>query len=240
MTRRITWLGHATVVVDLDGTRIVTDPLLRRRVLLLMRDAAVAPPYEIDGVLLSHLHFDHLDLPSLASLGLEVPVVVPLGGARVLRGFENVVEIEPGGSVEVGSLRIEAVDAIHDGRRLPVGSHVQALGYVIRGSRSIYFAGDTDLFDEMGALTPIDVALLPVSGWGPTLGPGHLDPERAARALALIEPSIAVPIHWGTYALGGVGRSDREPAEAFALAAAEAAPEVDVRILPVSGALDIP
>src|SRR5262249_15506342 len=81
----------------------------------------------------------------------------------------------------------------HDGRRHPGGASGPALGYVLRGSRSVYFAGDTDLFAGMAALAPLDVALLPVAGWGKKLGPGHLDPQRAAAALALLRPRIAVP-----------------------------------------------
>jgi L-ascorbate metabolism protein UlaG (beta-lactamase superfamily) len=75
------------------------------------------------------------------------------------------------------------------------------VGYVIGGEgRRVYFPGDTDLFDAMASLDDIDVALLPIWGWGSTLGTGHLDPTRAATATGLIRPGIVVPIHWGTYA----------------------------------------
>jgi L-ascorbate metabolism protein UlaG (beta-lactamase superfamily) len=240
MIGSLTWLGHATVVVDLDGERVVTDPLLRRRVVHLFRDRAAAAPDGATGVLLSHLHYDHLDVPSLRSFARELPVVVPRGGGRLLRGFSGVQEIGPGESVVLGGLRVEAVEADHDGRRHPAGASGPALGYILRGSRSVYFAGDTDLFAGMAAFAPLDVALLPVAGWGKKLGPGHLDPYRAASALALLRPAVAVPIHWGTYR---VGRSrdggSTAPAEAFARAAAELAPDVDVRILPVEGTLEL-
>ena len=65
--------------------------------------------------------------------------------------------------------------------------------------RSVYFAGDTDVFAGMAELAPVDVALLPIWGWGPTMGPGHMDPDRAAEAAALLEARLAIPIHWGTY-----------------------------------------
>ena len=79
-----------------------------------------------------------------------------------------------------------------------MGRPADALGYVIAGGgRRVYFAGDTELFEEMSELRPIDLALLPVWGWGPSLNPGHLDPAGAARALALLRPRVAVPIHWG-------------------------------------------
>jgi L-ascorbate metabolism protein UlaG (beta-lactamase superfamily) len=239
MTRAITWLGHATVVADLDGTRLVTDPVLRRRVFHLVRGRAADPPARIDGVLLSHLHYDHLDRPSLAALGRGVRIVVPRGGARLLRGFSRVEEVVPGEGLELGSLSVDVVAAEHDGRRLPVGPPVQAVGYVLRGSRSVYFAGDTDLHAGMSALAPLDLALLPVAGWGRKLGPGHLDPLRAAEALALLRPAVAVPIHWGTYRVVWERGTGSAPAESFARAAEAVAPGVDVRVLPVGGTLEL-
>ena len=105
---------------------------------------------------------------------------------------------------------------------------------MIDGSTSVYFAGDTDLFDGMARLAGrVDVALLPVAGWGPRLPPGHLDPESAARAAALIGPSVAVPIHWGTMRSVGARHDPdpRRPALAFAAAVQERAPETAVRFL---------
>jgi len=101
----------------------------------------------------------------------------------------------------------------------------------------VYFAGDTDLFDGMAELGPIDVALLPVSGWGPRLPAGHLDPRGAAEALRLLRPRIAVPIHWGTFRAPFGARPDDRPAREFAQAAAELAPEVEVRVLAIGETL---
>jgi L-ascorbate metabolism protein UlaG (beta-lactamase superfamily) len=99
----------------------------------------------------------------------------------------------------------------------------------------VYFAGDTDAFDEMAQLQPIDVALLPVWGWGPRLGRGHLDPVRAAEALTLLRPRIAVPSQWGTLWPRGMGRvaTDRldQPPVEFARRAAETAPDINVVVL---------
>jgi L-ascorbate metabolism protein UlaG (beta-lactamase superfamily) len=106
-----------------------------------------------------------------------------------------------------------------------------SVGYLIEGSRSVYFAGDTDLFDGMAGLAPgLDVALVPVAGWGSKVGAGHLDARRAAQAVRLLEPRIAVPIHWGTLSVLRRPVSD-EPALDFAALAAEVAPGVDVRVL---------
>jgi L-ascorbate metabolism protein UlaG (beta-lactamase superfamily) len=246
----ITWVGHATVLVDLDGTRVITDPVLRDRVGPLQRVAASAAPGVTEGidlVLLSHLHADHADLPSLRRLARGRPrVVAPRGAAAWLgaRGIENVSEMRVGEELRVGPLRVTATPAVHDGRRRPLGAEAAPLGFVVRGSRSAYFAGDTDLFEEMNELAgTIDVALLPVWGWGRTLGPGHLDPDRAAQAAARIVPGIAVPIHWGTLApprpLPRL-RDPRWPAHEFVQRAARAAPGVEVRVLQPGERMELP
>ena len=225
--------------MDLDGTRLVTDPVLRRRIFHLRRIVPVQRPRDLDGVLVSHLHYDHLDLLTLLRLGRRLPVVVPRGGRSALRGFPNVLEVEPGETVELGSLRVETVEAEHDATGGPLRPTVPAVGYVIRGSRTVYFAGDTDLFDGMAALAPLDLALLPVGGWGPRLPPGHLDPVRAAEAAARLRPAVAVPIHWGTYRVAWARGTGGAPGDEFAAAAATAAPDVDVRVLPVGGTLEL-
>jgi L-ascorbate metabolism protein UlaG (beta-lactamase superfamily) len=231
----VTWLGHSLVVVELDGQRVATDPVLRRRVAHLSqaREVTVNELGRLDAVLISHVHYDHLDLGSLRRLDRSIPLVVPLGAARVVRrcAFADVREVVPGDVVEVGDLRIDVVEAAHGTVRRVFGGNVPALGFVLRGSRSVYLAGDTDLFDGMAALPPLDVALLPVAGWGSKLGPGHLDPRRAAEALLLLRPRLAVPVHFGTFRTPFAPTPDDGPAVAFAAAAAEVAPDVEVRIL---------
>jgi L-ascorbate metabolism protein UlaG (beta-lactamase superfamily) len=235
----VLYVGHATTLIEIDGVRLLTDPLLRRRVghlhrLVPLGEALPAP----DAVLLSHQHGDHLDLSSLRRLGQSVPLLVPRGAGWFLRrqGFRGVVELAAGESTSVGGLAIEAVPAVHDGRRYPYGKKVGAIGYVVTGSRSLYFAGDTDVFEGMRKLAGADAALVPVSGWGAHVGPGHLDPTRAAEAVRLLGPRLAIPIHWGTYApmhwrLTGHQPPHDDPAAEFAAAAAVVAPGVEVRIL---------
>jgi L-ascorbate metabolism protein UlaG (beta-lactamase superfamily) len=142
-------------------------------------------------------------------------------------------------------VRIRAVQAEHDGSRSPIGVTAQPLGYVVSGSKAIYFAGDTDLFDGMRELGAVDVGLIPIWGWGPTLGGGgHLDPARAAEAVARIRPAVVVPIHWGTYFpihLGLTGKPrfvDLPPLE-FVAALKEAAPDVAVSVLKPGEGLDL-
>jgi L-ascorbate metabolism protein UlaG (beta-lactamase superfamily) len=225
------------VVVALDGTRLLTDPVLRRTIVHLRRAAPVPRGAfaGVDGVLISHSHFDHLDLPSLARLDRSVRLVVPRGAGTLVRrrGFGHVDEVEEGDEVELGTLRVRAVHADHDAARRPLGVRAQPVGYVVRGSRSVYFAGDTDLFPGMDELRPVDVALLPVAGWGPTLPPGHLNPVSAAEALVLIRPRLAVPVHWGTFRTPlAAAPGDAAPRE-FERAAAELAPDVEVRLLQI-------
>jgi L-ascorbate metabolism protein UlaG (beta-lactamase superfamily) len=237
---RIEYVGHATVFVDVDGVRLLTDPLLRNRVAHLRRASGVSARAQrgVDAVLISHGHYDHLDVPSLEKLGKKLPIVVPrgLGGLLRKKRFESVLEIEAGETLAIGDLEIRAVRAEHDRSRGPFGASADPVGYVVSGSTSIYFAGDTDLFDEMADLGPVDVALIPIWGWGPGLGGGHLDPGRAAEAVARIGTKVVVPIHWGTYFpihLGLAGRPgfvDLPPVE-FAAALKEHAPGVELRVL---------
>ena len=165
----------------------------------------------------------------------SVRVVVPRGAGVLVRrrGFGDVVEVEEGDEVELGSLRVRAVHADHDAARRPLGVRAQPVGYVMVGSRSVYFAGDTDLFPGMDELRPIDAALLPVAGWGPTLPPGHLNPRSAAEALVRLRPALAVPVHWGTFRTPLAPPPDDAAAQQFARAAAELAPDVEVRILQI-------
>jgi L-ascorbate metabolism protein UlaG (beta-lactamase superfamily) len=238
----IQYVGHATVFVDLDGVRLLTDPMLRNRVAHLRRATRVSPRAVrgVDAVLISHGHYDHLDLPSLEKLGKKLPIVVPrgLGGLLRKRKFESVLEVEAGETLSIGDVQIRAVPADHDRGRAPFGASADPVGYVISGSSSIYFAGDTDLFDDMAGLGPVDVGLIPIWGWGPGLGGGHLDPERAAEAVALIGPKIVIPIHWGTYFPIHLGLTGKPgfvdlPPVAFAAALKDRAPDVELRVLRV-------
>ena len=164
--------------------RIPTDPVL----LIADRPAAARGPDPVrriagppDLVLVSHLHRDHADLPSLRRLGRSTRLVCPQGTGRFFakHGFTAVEELAPGGSIEVGAVVVSAVEAIHDGGRVPP-LHGPAVGYLIAGTRRVYVAGDTDLFDGMGGLgAPVNVALLPIWGWGSDASaPVDLDPLR--------------------------------------------------------------
>lgn len=246
MPAEITWWGHATTVVRDSGVRLLTDPLLVRRLAHLRRRRGALPPATVadaDAVLVSHLHADHLHLPSLARLATGTPLVVPRGAVAAVAGLRRlarrleVTEVRAGEAVRVGALRVRAVPAAHDGRRLPYGPRRSAaLGYVVEGELRTYFAGDTGLFagmaDEVG---PVDAALLPVGGWGPFLGPGHLNARRAAEALRRLGARCGVPVHYGTYWPIGMDavrpHEFHAPGDEFLRHAAKLAPRARVSVL---------
>ncbi len=246
----MTYLGHSTVLIDMGGVRVLTDPILRRRVGPLVRASAPIDPASwrgVDVVLISHSHWDHLDYGSLRMLGHSVPLVVPRGMAARLRarGFSEVIEVVPGDDVRVAGLTIEATRALHRGFGPPIGPTELCVGFLALGTRSVYFAGDTALFEGMAALDRgISLALIPVWGWGPRAeAPKHLDPLGAAQALQLLRPRVAVPIHWGTLHPIGLRRmrpqTRVDPPHEFARLAAELAPDTVVRVVPIGGRLSL-
>lgn len=248
MPVEITWWGHATCTIEDSNTRVLTDPLFARRFAHLRRRQGALPPPEArraDVVLVSHLHADHLHLPSLADLAPGTRLLVPRGAQRAVPGLRRlcrlrrlpVTEMAPGDETKAGGLVVRAVSARHDGRRLPFGpQRSPALGYVVEGEARTYFAGDTGLFDGMAQeVGPVEAALLPVGGWGPYLGPGHLDAGRAAEALGLLAPRSTVPVHYGTYWPIGMDavrpHEFHAPGDEFVRLAAERAPRVAVHKL---------
>jgi L-ascorbate metabolism protein UlaG (beta-lactamase superfamily) len=161
---------------------------------------------------------------------------VPVGSRSLVRGFADVREVDVGDEVKIGPVTIRATPAVHRSARFLRRSG-PSLGFLVSGSQNVYFAGDTDLFEGMSALAgPLDAALIPVAGWGAKVGPGHLDPLRAAQAVRLLQPRLAIPIHWGTFS--PLHRETSvDPPEAFRRHAAELAPDTEVRILEPGTAL---
>ncbi|HKF85378.1 MAG TPA: MBL fold metallo-hydrolase [Candidatus Limnocylindrales bacterium] len=247
---RVTFLGHSTVLVEIDDLRILTDPVLRQGFGPVRRQVeAVLPELfaDLDAVFISHGHHDHLDQPSLRRIPGRPTVIVPRGFGRMASGWGlgPVEEVAPGDGLSIDRVRLAIVHAEHSGKRQPFGPTGPAIGAVIRGSRSVYFPGDTDLFAGMVDLAgTLDLALLPVWGWGPTIGEGHMDPARAAEAAALLQPRLAVPIHWGTFYPAGLRRVVSAPFDTpgrvFADIAGRVAPDVPVRVLAPGESLEVP
>ncbi|MGO4806711.1 MBL fold metallo-hydrolase [Arthrobacter sp. 2MCAF15] len=238
---RLTWLGHSTVVLDIDGARILTDPLLRPHAGLLRRLAPRPDPTawsRPDVVLLSHLHHDHAELRSLRMLHGSTLMSAPanvdwLGRRLLLRAVALGDDWTPVDTGTQTAVQIRQVRAEHRSRPMPHRPN-DANGQLVRGpSGTVWIAGDTGLYPEMASLPamaggPIDVALVPVWGWGPRLSAGHLTPESAARAVAMSGARFAVPVHWGTLHPPLVTLFARtwleQPGRRFAEAVAEEAP----------------
>jgi L-ascorbate metabolism protein UlaG (beta-lactamase superfamily) len=130
-------------------------------------------------------------------------VVAPHGALKLLRrlGLEDVRTVSPGDVLDVAGATIEVLPATHDDRRSPLSQlRGPALGFRVEsGDHSFWFPGDTGLRDDMAEVSPVDLALVPVGGWGPTLGPLHMDPDEGAEAVNRVRSRWAVPVHWGTF-----------------------------------------
>lgn len=201
----LTWWGHASTTVEIGGTQVSTDPLLSDRLFHLRRFAPTPPAtaYDADVVLISHLHHDHLHLPSLKRFPRDVPILVPRGGEALLDGVgrDRVRPVAPGDVVEVAGVTVRVLPATHDGGR---GPHTKITGpplgfRVDGGGRSFWFPGDTELRADMRDVGAVDLALVPIGGWGPTLEDGHMNPVDGAAAVLSVGASTAVPVHWGTF-----------------------------------------
>ncbi len=195
------FLGHATVRIELDGVRILTDPFLRSKLGPLQRHGPLPDPADADAdvVLISHGHRDHFDRASLAALVGTPVVIVPRGlGVAMRRAVHGeVIELVAGETWRGHGLDVEGVPARH--WISPRGPRAEPMGYLVTGSSRVWFAGDTGKLDVLGRLRGrVDVALVPIGTWGPHRGPGHLGPRSAAEVIAMVEPGLAVPIHWAT------------------------------------------
>lgn len=211
-----TWWGHSSVSATSGSTTVATDPLFGRLLFALHRKLAVPPDSaaHADVVLVSHLHYDHLHLPSLRRFGPEVPIVVPRGAPALVRGLGRlpVVEAEPGDRLTLAGVEIDVLPAHHDGRRSDFHrGEAPSLGFRFvlppdgagGAGRSVWFPGDTGLRSEVIDLAAadgsVDLALAPIGGWGPSLGEEHLDPEEAAQAIDAVGATWSLAVHYGTY-----------------------------------------
>jgi L-ascorbate metabolism protein UlaG (beta-lactamase superfamily) len=244
---QVNYVGHATVLIDIGRIRVLTDPILRNRFFFMTRNGHNYGPGLLESrspdiVLLSHLHYDHADLPSLRRLPTTTTVIAPKGSGSYLTRWAGVQvhEVVEGDRMQVADVEITVLPADHGNAYSLPRPMTTCLSYVLRNRLSVYFAGDTDLFDGMdniGQDFDLDVALLPVWGYSHRVGSGHLTPMTAAQALARLRPRVAVPIHWGSFHYPGPRslwqHADymNTPPHAFAEYATRLAPETDVRVL---------
>ena len=220
---RATWLGHSTVLIEIDGLRVLTDPVWGpraspsrfagpKRFQPVPVPLRAMPP--VDLVLVSHDHYDHLDYPTIRELAKhDVPFVTSLGVGAHLEAWgvrpERIVELDWWESHELpkGGLTVSAAPSQHfSGRWLHSRNATLWSSMVLRSPRhAVFFSGDTGLTAEYEAirerLGPFDLVMLEVGGLHPSWGDMHLGPENALKALALLGGGAFLPIHWGTFSL---------------------------------------
>jgi L-ascorbate metabolism protein UlaG (beta-lactamase superfamily) len=218
----VSWLGHATVLLNFYGSSIVTDPVLEHRIGLGRGFAKVGPRRLIqpalrkrdlpalDAVLLSHAHMDHTDLGTLRAIPAKVPVVVQTGNRDLVRRFHAVDELAWGESTRIGDLDVESVETRHWGARMVTDRHRGWGGYLLRkAGRTVLFGGDTaytDAFTRLRERGPVDLAILPIGAYDPWVT-SHASPEEAWRMFRALGAEYLLPIHHSTF------RLSREPVD---------------------------
>jgi L-ascorbate metabolism protein UlaG (beta-lactamase superfamily) len=219
---RVTWLGHSTMLIEIDGLRVLTDPVWGpraspsaivgpkrfQRVPISLREM---PP--VDLVVISHDHYDHLDYPTIRALAKStVPFVVSLGVGAHLEYWgvqpERIVELDWWESYTVANsgVVLTAAPSQHfSGRGLKDRNSTLWSSFAIRSPKhSVFFSGDTGLTTEYRLirerLGPFDVVMLEIGAFHPSWGDIHLGPENALKAHAMLG-GVFMPVHWGTFAL---------------------------------------
>jgi L-ascorbate metabolism protein UlaG (beta-lactamase superfamily) len=235
---RATWMGHATVLIEIDGRRILTDPVWSDRAspsTLLGPKRFFPPPVPlvdlppIDAAVISHDHYDHLDMTTVRFLAARGTVfVVPLGiGAHLERwGVPEArrVELDWGESFDVGGVRLEACPARHYSGRLYFGDPTLWASWAVLGPKHrVYYSGDSGYFKEFrrvgSRLGPFDLTLVKIGAYGPTWPEIHMTPEEAVQAHLDVRGGALLPVHWGTFNLAP--HDWREPADRVVAAAAD-------------------
>ena len=248
----VTWLGHSTVVLDIDGDRVIADPLLRVHAGLLRRRGAPPDRAKWAGagtVLLSHLHHDHAELRSLRRLP-EAPILTSPENAAWLcrRGLDaRGISVDDWTYVGAsGAVGVKLTHAVHHSRPMPHRPNAANGHLLTSASARIWVAGDTALFPELADLPAaaggtIDLAIVPVGGWGPRLSKGHMGPHEAAVACRMVDARCAVPVHWGTLHAPGGQRFPRgwmdAAGAAFAIALGNEHPGCQPLVLPVGASV---
>jgi L-ascorbate metabolism protein UlaG (beta-lactamase superfamily) len=221
---RATWLGHSTVLIEIDGVRVLTDPVWGPRASPLrlagpkrFQPVPVAlramPP--VDLVIVSHDHYDHLDYPTIRALARsDVPFVTSLGVGAHLEAWgiapERITELDWWESYELptAGLRVTAAPSQHfSGRTMKTRNATLWSSFALRSGRhGVFFSGDTGLtteYEQIGTrLGPFDLVMLEIGAWNAAWGDMHLGPENALKAFALLGGGVFLPVHWGTFALG--------------------------------------
>ena len=218
----VAWLGHATVLLNLHGSWLLTDPALERRIGIgrglaklgpqRLVEPALRPPElpALHAVLLSHAHMDHTDLGTLRFLRRDIPVVVQPGNRDLVRRFRRVHELAWGEHVELSGVRIESTEARHWGARMVTDNHRGYGGYLLqKAGCTVLFAGDTaytDVLTPLGQRERVHLAILPIGAYDPWIN-NHASPEQAWAMFKRLGAEYVLPVHHSTF------RLSREPVD---------------------------
>jgi L-ascorbate metabolism protein UlaG (beta-lactamase superfamily) len=220
---RVTWLGHSTVLIEIDGMRVLTDPVWGPRASPLRLagpkrfqpvPVALREMPRVDLVVISHDHYDHLDYPTIRALAKsDVPFVTSLGVGAHLEawGIESgrITELDwwESHNLPKGGVQVTAAPSQHfSGRTVKTRNATLWSSFVVRTERHcVFFSGDTGLTPEYTKirerLGPFDLVMLEVGAWNAAWGDMHLGPENALKAAALLGGRVFLPVHWGTFRL---------------------------------------
>jgi L-ascorbate metabolism protein UlaG (beta-lactamase superfamily) len=234
---RTTWLGHSTVLLELDGLRVLTDPVWSdrispfgvaapRRFQPVPIDIAALPP--VDAIVISHDHFDHLDRPTVVALAAaqRAPFVTPLGVGMYLEAWgipaERIVELDWWETHTIGDLALTATPSQHFSGRVGKRNHTLWSSFVIATpKRKVFFSGDTALTPEFAEVAakhgPFDLVMLEIGGFHTAWDHIHLGPANALAAFDLLGGGRLMPVHWGTFNLA-LHAWDEPPEQLYKLA----------------------
>ena len=238
---QVTWIGHASFLIQTEGMNVLVDPVWSRWLGLLKRvrhpglEIEDLPP--IHAVLITHAHFDHLHLRALKKIGNGQPIIVPHGVGKLVkgRGFGEIVEMDLWAKVQLGPLEITFTPSKHWGARMGLDVNRGFGGFLIRNEsgRTVYHCGDSAYFEgftEIGNHSDVHLAMLPIGAYQAMSGREvHMNPEEALTAFSDLRAGHMVPMHYGTFPLGGEPMD--EPLQRLLAASTERGLEHAVSIL---------